>query len=144
VFGDARPTQPNLDLFLLDDRFDGLSDMPIRHAISNRIDVNKTVCTDATFQSASANGQGARRHGPQGRSLVTLEAISRPLPGRSVDPSIRNFNLPRCQVTLQVSERTERSSGQGIVLDVADHTFDLPFGLGRQLHLISANQVKPS
>ena len=40
-------------------------------------------------------------------------------------------------------EGVEPAPGQGIVLDVANAPLELSLGLGRQLHLISANQVKP-
>ena len=126
--GDAGPAQPDLDVFLLDDHLDGLSDMAERHAITDRIDINKAICVHATFQPTSADGQGTRRQRPQGHALVALEANGGPLSGGAVDPLIGDLDQPGGQVTFQVGEGDERSSGQGIVLDVADAAFDLPLG----------------
>jgi hypothetical protein len=50
--------------------------------------------------------------------------------GDTVDPLIGDPDLPPRQVMLQVRQRSERSSGQGAVLDVADAAFDLPLGAG--------------
>src|SRR5271163_3774033 len=104
--------------------------MLIGYAISNCVDVYKTIGTDATLQAAGANGQRACRQRSQGLSLVTLEANGGLFLGRAVDSPVGDVDHPCRQVTLQFLERGERSPGQGVVLDVADAPFDFPFGAG--------------
>ena len=130
VLRDASAAEPDLDLRLVDHDLDGLANMLIGCAISNCIDVYKTIRADAPLQAAGAHGQGACRQRSQGLFFVTLEANGGPFSGCAMDASIGDFDHPPRQVTLQLLERGERSPGQGVVLDVADAPFDLPFGAG--------------
>ena len=94
VLRDASPAEPDLDLLLVDHDLDGLANMLIGCAISNRIDVYKAIGADATLQAAGANGQGACRQRSQGLSLVTLEANGGPFPGCAVDTPIGDLDHP--------------------------------------------------
>ena len=88
---------------------------------------------------------GNPRQCVQHRPLL-LKAVYRPFSGCFVYPHIGDLVAPhrcKCQVVLKADELIG-ASGQGIVLQVAHRSLDDSFVLGRQLHLISANRVKPS
>ena len=76
VLCDATAAEPDFYLLFLNHDLDGFADMPMRGAISNSIDINKAVGTDATCQAASAYGQRAclqgRRAWRSSRSKRTL------------------------------------------------------------------------
>ena len=128
--GDAGPSEPDLDLLQADDDLDGLPDVPMRHAVANRVDIDKAVGTHASGQPASADRQRTDRQGSQRLPFVTLETDHRLFAGGPVNPSIGDLDDPPGQVPPQGLERGERPPGQGVVLDVADPALDLPLGPG--------------
>ena len=128
VLCDATTAEPDFYLLFLDHDLDGFADMPMRGTISNRVNINKTVGTDATCQAASAYGQRACLQGAQGLALVTLEADARLFLGCAMDPLVGDRDHPPSQVTLQNLEGSEQATGQCVVLDVANSPFDLPLG----------------
>jgi hypothetical protein len=89
------------------DDLDGLANMLIGCAISNCIDVYKTISADAPLQAAGAHGQGACRQRSQGLFFVTLEANGGPFPGCAVDPPIGDLDHPCRQMAFQLLERGE-------------------------------------
>ena len=124
----AGAAQPDFDLLLLDHNFDDLSNMPIRHAISDGVDIHKTISVAPAFQTAGADRQQARRQGSQSLSLIAIEPHSGLLLGRAVNPAISDLDHPTRQMALQFLKGGERSPGEGIVLDIAYAPLDLPFG----------------
>ncbi len=128
VLCDATAAEPDFYLLFLNHDLDGFADMPMRGAISNSIDINKAVGTDATCQAASAYGQRACLQGAQGLALVTLEADAGLFLGRAMNPLVGDPDHPPRQVTLQILEGSERASSQGIMLDVPNASFNLSLG----------------
>ena len=128
VLCDATAAEPDFYLLFLNLDLDGFADMPMRGAISNSIDINKAVGTDATCQAASAYGQRACLQGAQDLALVTLEADAGLFLGRAMNPLVGDSDHPPRQVTLQILEGSERASSQGIMLDVSNASFNLSLG----------------
>src|SRR5208282_3356469 len=150
VLRDATTAEPDFYLLFLDYDLDSFADMPMRGTISNRVNINKAVGTDATCQAASAYRQRACLQGAQGLALVTLEADAGLFLGGAVNSLVGNLDRPPSQVTLQVLEGSERATSQSIVLDVADTPFNLPFGpraartTGLGCHAsVAAERLKP-
>jgi hypothetical protein len=61
---ESATTEPDLHLLAANHNLDGFADMPMRHAISNRVDIHKTIGADASRQatgpdSERATGQGS-------------------------------------------------------------------------------------
>jgi hypothetical protein len=137
---DDGAAQPNLDLLLVNQNVYAFANMLTGGAISNRVDVHKTVVADATPQSPRTNCQRASRQRPHGQPLIPLKANGRLLVGRAVDSPIRDLDHPCRQLPLELSKGIERSAGYGIVFHIANASFDLSFGasakgttgLGRQ------------
>ena len=87
VLCDATTAEPDFHLLFLDHDLDGFADMPMRGTISNRVNINKTVGTDATCQAASAYGQRACL---QGRRVCRSSRSKRTLGFSLVVPWIRS------------------------------------------------------
>jgi hypothetical protein len=62
----------------------------------------------------------------------------------AMDSGVGHSQLPVEQEAVLFLQAGESSPLERVVLNVIDALLVLPFGLGRQLHLISANRVKPS
>jgi len=128
--GDAGPSQPDLNLLQTDDDLDGLADVPVWHAVANRVDIDEAVGTHATRQAMGPDRQRTDRQGSQRLPFVTLETDHRLFAGGSVNPLIGDLDEPPGQVSSEGLERRERPPGQGVVLDVADSSLDLSLGPG--------------
>ena len=128
--GNAGSSEPDLNLLQTDDDLDGLADVPVRHAVANRVDINETVGTHATGQATRPDRQRTDRQRSQRLTFVTLETDHRLFAGRSMNPLIGDLDEPPGQVPPEGLERRERPSRQSVVLDVADPSLDLPLGPG--------------
>ena len=72
VLSDTSTAEPDFHLLFFDHHLDSLANIQVWSTISNSIDINKAVGTDATLQAASADGQRTCRQGPQGQALIWL------------------------------------------------------------------------
>ena len=99
VLCDATTAEPDFYLLFLDYDLDSFADMPMRGTISNRVNINKAVGTDATCQAASAYGQRACLQGAQvwrsSRSKRTLAYVWGGRDLRAVAPRSDSANFPR-------------------------------------------------
>lgn len=120
---------PHLDAIETDDDFNFPLDKPIRNAISDCIDINKTVDAHFPFQPPRADRQRSLGERPQG-FLLAFKPIDRLFERRSMDAPIGDLDDPRSEMVLESRERGEGSARESVVLHVSDGPFDLPLGAG--------------
>ena len=90
----AGTSQPDLHLVQADRDLDGLADVPVRHAVANRVDVDEAVGAHAARQAVRPHRQGMRRQRPQRPPLVALEADARLFVGGAVDALVGDLDDP--------------------------------------------------
>ena len=120
---------PHLDAIKSENDIDFSLDKPIRNAISDCIDINKTIDAHVPFQPPRADRQRTVGERPQ-CFLLAFEPDDRLFERRSMDSLIGDLDDPRSEMVLERRERREGSARERVVLHVSDGPFDLPLGAG--------------